>query len=45
VAGELAQVENSLAAASATEGGMLQAAQQLHRIAHPVAPAKSQGHR
>jgi hypothetical protein len=45
VAGELAQVENSLAAASSTEGGMLQAAQQLHRIAHPVAPAKTLEHR
>jgi hypothetical protein len=41
VAKDLAQVENSLVAASATEGGLLDAAQQLHRIAHPVASTKT----
>ncbi|HXN91187.1 MAG TPA: DUF4350 domain-containing protein [Candidatus Sulfotelmatobacter sp.] len=41
VAGDLAQVENSLVAASTTESGLLDAAQQLHRIAHPVAPTKT----
>ncbi len=35
-AADLARVEDSLPAASATEGGVLEAAQQLHRIAHPV---------
>ena len=36
VAGELAEVENSLFAASASEGQLLQAARRLHDIAHPV---------
>ncbi len=36
VAGELAQVENSLFAASASEGQLLQAARRLHAIAHPA---------
>lgn len=45
VAGDLAQVENSLPAASITEGGLLGAAQQLHRIAHPVAQKKTLEHR
>jgi len=45
VAGDLAQVENSLPSASATEGGLLGAAQQLHRIAHPVTQKKTLEHR
>jgi len=36
VAAELAEVENSLHRASATEDELLFAAQRLHRIAHPV---------
>jgi len=36
VAGELAEVENSLFAASASEGQLLQAARRLHDIAHPA---------
>jgi hypothetical protein len=36
VAAELAEVENSLHRASATEAELLAAAQRLHRIAHPV---------
>jgi len=36
VAGELAEVETSLYAASANESDLLKAARRLHRIAHPV---------
>src|SRR2546429_651084 len=36
VAGDLAQIENSLVAASATERDLLNAAQRLHEIAHPA---------
>ncbi len=36
VAGELAQVESSLAAASGSERDLLDAARRLHEIAHPV---------
>jgi hypothetical protein len=36
VAGELAQVESSLSAASASEGQLLNAARRLHEIAHPA---------
>jgi hypothetical protein len=36
VAAELAEVENSLHSASATEADLLTSAQRLHRIAHPL---------
>jgi hypothetical protein len=36
VAAELAEVENSLPSASATEADLLTSAQRLHRIAHPL---------
>jgi hypothetical protein len=37
VAAELADVESSLGAMSATESGLMRAADRLHRLAHPVA--------
>ncbi|HEX2647585.1 MAG TPA: DUF4350 domain-containing protein [Candidatus Dormibacteraeota bacterium] len=39
-AADLARVEDSMHAASASDGGLLEAAQQLHRIAHPVTRKK-----
>lgn len=39
-AGELAQVESTLDAASASEGDLLNAARRLHAIAHPAARAR-----
>jgi len=39
-AADLARVEDSLHAASTSESGLLEAAQQLHRIAHPVTVRK-----
>jgi hypothetical protein len=36
VAGELAEVENSLFAASGSEQDLLNAARRLHQIAHPT---------
>jgi hypothetical protein len=38
LAAELADAENTLHAAAATEPQLLHAAQTLHRLAHPVAP-------
>jgi hypothetical protein len=40
VAGELAQVETSLYAASASENDLLKAARRLHDIAHPMASGR-----
>jgi hypothetical protein len=42
VAGQLAEVENSLHAASGDEGDLLKAARRLHELAHP-APQKPRG--
>jgi hypothetical protein len=42
VAGQLAEVENSLHAASGNESDLLKAARRLHEIAHPV-PQKPRG--
>jgi hypothetical protein len=40
LAADLAHVEDSLHASSASEKDLMNAAQELHRIAHPVSPKK-----